>query len=49
MKYNAKQKIGILGGGQLGRMLIQAAISYDVNFYVDFDFVLMLMLLLLLL
>ena len=34
MKYNAKQKIGILGGGQLGRMLIQAAISYDVNFYV---------------
>ncbi len=34
MKYASKKNIAILGGGQLGRMLIQAAISYDVNFYV---------------
>jgi 5-(carboxyamino)imidazole ribonucleotide synthase len=34
MNYIPKQKIGILGGGQLGRMLIQAALSYDVDFYV---------------
>lgn len=34
MNYIPKQKIGILGGGQLGRMLIQAALSYDVDFYI---------------
>ena len=34
MNYLPKQKIGILGGGQLGRMLIQAALSYDVDFYI---------------
>ncbi|MEZ4910474.1 MAG: 5-(carboxyamino)imidazole ribonucleotide synthase [Saprospiraceae bacterium] len=28
------QKIGILGGGQLGRMLIQSAISLDIEVYV---------------
>ena len=27
-------KVGILGGGQLGRMLLQAAINYDVETYV---------------
>jgi 5-(carboxyamino)imidazole ribonucleotide synthase len=27
-------KIGILGGGQLGRMLIQEALKYDDEFYV---------------
>ena len=26
-------KIGILGGGQLGRMLIQEALKYDDEFY----------------
>jgi len=34
MNYIPKQKIGVLGGGQLGRMLIQAALSYDVDFYI---------------
>jgi len=29
--YGQHKKIGILGGGQLGRMFIQAAISYDVR------------------
>ena len=28
------QKIGILGGGQLGRMLLQAAANYPVETYV---------------
>jgi len=28
------QKIGILGGGQLGRMLLQAAVNYPVETYV---------------
>ena len=27
-------KLGILGGGQLGRMLLQAAANYDVQTYV---------------
>ena len=27
-------KIGILGGGQLGRMLIQEALKYDDEFYI---------------
>ena len=27
-------KVGILGGGQLGRMLLQAAANYDVTTYV---------------
>ncbi|UBM59172.1 5-(carboxyamino)imidazole ribonucleotide synthase [Marinilongibacter aquaticus] len=31
MAYSSKQKVGILGGGQLGRMLIQAAIDLDVH------------------
>src|SRR5690606_5696174 len=30
----AMQKIGILGGGQLGRMLLQAAANYPVETYV---------------
>ena len=29
MKFDNHKKIGILGGGQLGRMLIQAAIDFD--------------------
>lgn len=32
--YGDGQKLGVLGGGQLGRMLIQAAINYDVQIYV---------------
>lgn len=28
--YGAQYKLGVLGGGQLGRMLIQSAMSYDV-------------------
>ncbi len=32
--YDKDFKIGILGGGQLGRMLIQKALSFDGHFYV---------------
>ncbi len=32
--YGEGQKLGVLGGGQLGRMLIQSSISYDVRIYV---------------
>lgn len=32
--YGDGQKLGVLGGGQLGRMFIQAAINYDVQIYV---------------
>ena len=28
------QKVGILGGGQLGRMLLQAAVNYPVTTYI---------------
>ena len=28
------KKVGILGGGQLGRMLLQAAINYPVETYI---------------
>ncbi|MFT5885915.1 MAG: 5-(carboxyamino)imidazole ribonucleotide synthase [Arcticibacterium sp.] len=31
MGYNTEKKVGILGGGQLGRMLIQSAIDFDVK------------------
>jgi len=31
--YGEGIKLGVLGGGQLGRMLIQSAISYDVRIY----------------
>lgn len=31
--YGESFKLGVLGGGQLGRMLIQAAISYDVHIH----------------
>ena len=31
MQFDNKKKLGILGGGQLGRMLIQAAIDFDVT------------------
>ena len=31
--YDKDFKLGVLGGGQLGRMLIQQAISWDVNVY----------------
>lgn len=34
MWYGNFLKLGVLGGGQLGRMLIQSAISYDVHVYV---------------
>jgi 5-(carboxyamino)imidazole ribonucleotide synthase len=34
MSYYPKKKLGILGGGQLGRMLIQSLINYDVDVYV---------------
>jgi len=30
----SRKKIGILGGGQLGRMLIQEAISYDIDIHI---------------
>ena len=30
----ARQRVGILGGGQLGRMLLQAAVNYPVETYV---------------
>lgn len=33
MVYDKDFKLGVLGGGQLGRMLIQQAISWDVNVY----------------
>ena len=29
-----RQTIGIIGGGQLGRMLIQAGINYPIDFHV---------------
>lgn len=32
--YGNRFKLGVLGGGQLGRMLIQSAISYDVHIHV---------------
>lgn len=32
--YGPSYKLGVLGGGQLGRMLIQAALSYDVQVHV---------------
>ncbi|MFT6881217.1 MAG: 5-(carboxyamino)imidazole ribonucleotide synthase [Arcticibacterium sp.] len=39
MGYNTEKKVGILGGGQLGRMLIQSAIDFDVKIKVlDPDF-----------
>lgn len=31
MWYDSDYKIGVLGGGQLGKMLIQAAISFDIK------------------
>jgi 5-(carboxyamino)imidazole ribonucleotide synthase len=34
MNYKPKQKLGILGGGQLGRMLIQSLINYDVDVFI---------------
>lgn len=34
MSYIPQQKIGIIGGGQLGRMLIQSLINYDVQIHV---------------
>lgn len=34
MSYRPKTKLGILGGGQLGRMLIQEAIDLDVDVHV---------------
>ncbi|MEM7550384.1 MAG: 5-(carboxyamino)imidazole ribonucleotide synthase [Bacteroidota bacterium] len=34
MKIFKQQKIGILGGGQLGRMLIQSGLDYGLNFKV---------------
>ncbi|MGY6562990.1 MAG: 5-(carboxyamino)imidazole ribonucleotide synthase [Luteibaculaceae bacterium] len=32
--FNGEKKIGIVGGGQLGRMLIQEGINYNLNFSV---------------
>ena len=32
MSLNAKTQLGILGGGQLGRMLLQAGIDFDLQF-----------------
>ncbi|WP_417265559.1 5-(carboxyamino)imidazole ribonucleotide synthase [Brumimicrobium sp.] len=32
--YGESFKLGVLGGGQLGRMLIQSAMNYDVHVYV---------------
>src|SRR5690554_8085431 len=31
--YGERAKLGVLGGGQLGRMLIQVAMNYDVHVY----------------
>ena len=31
MQFDNSKKLGILGGGQLGRMLIQAAVDFDVT------------------
>lgn len=31
--YGKSLKLGVLGGGQLGRMMIQAAINYDLHIY----------------
>ncbi|WP_259015751.1 5-(carboxyamino)imidazole ribonucleotide synthase [Emticicia fluvialis] len=31
MRFDNRKKLGILGGGQLGRMIIQAAIDFDFN------------------
>ena len=31
--YGNSFKLGVLGGGQLGRMLIQSAMNYDVHIY----------------
>ena len=31
MGYSTEKKLGILGGGQLGRMLIQSAIDFDIH------------------
>ena len=33
-RFNNSIKVGILGGGQLGRMLIQAAIDLDLNIHI---------------
>ena len=32
--YSDSFKLGILGGGQLGRMFIQEATNFDVNIYI---------------
>ena len=32
--YRSGLKVGILGGGQLGRMFIQEALNFDVNIYI---------------
>lgn len=34
MKINLNKKIGILGGGQLGRMIIQEAINYNISLHI---------------
>jgi len=34
MPESINQRIGILGGGQLGRMLIQSGIDFNINFSV---------------
>jgi len=34
MKFDSDSKIGILGGGQLGRMLIQSGMDFNLNFSV---------------
>src|SRR5690554_2360283 len=34
MKFDSDIKIGILGGGQLGRMLIQSGMDFNLNFSV---------------
>ena len=35
--FGASHRLGILGGGQLGRMLIQEAISYDIHVHIMDD------------
>ncbi|NIP31290.1 MAG: 5-(carboxyamino)imidazole ribonucleotide synthase, partial [Candidatus Dadabacteria bacterium] len=32
--FSAGYKIGVLGGGQLGKMLIQAASTWDIDIYI---------------
>ena len=34
MAFNSKTKLGVLGGGQLGRMLIQSGIDFNLDVHI---------------